>query len=1057
MQDFPKQTDNLITIFAKHKVAANLLMLMLLFSGVFALIKMNTQFFPNFALDIVTVNIVWRGASAEDVETSITRPVEEELRSLDYVKKMDSISANGASAIVLEYEEGTDMGEALDQVKERVSLLRNLPKTTEKPEISHVLHYDLIGRLLITGTNDVNELRHFAQHIEHELLDRGISKINTIGLPEEEVAIQVPMTVLEDLGVTLQYIGDRIAHFSRDLPAGFIGRNDVTRQLRSLEQRRSELTFGNLPIISDKSGRLITVSDIATIERRPRDNQITLTYLGKPAVELSLNRAEKDDALKSAKIVQEWLAEAKERLPSTINLTLFLEMWQLIDDRISLLLRNGGQGLFLVVFILFLFLNGYVAFWVAMGIPISLMAMLAILYGFGGSINMISLFAMIMALGIIVDDAIVVGEDAYARLQRGEDPLAAAENGAINMLGPVMASSLTTIAAFIPLMFVSGVIGNILFDIPFVMICVMIASSIECFFVLPGHLRHSFHAMRHQKPSKLRLRLESAFNSARDDYFRPLVVLAVNHRWTMLSSVLTIFLLIISLLIGGRVQFNFFPTPESTMISANASFVAGTPAPRVAEFVSHLEKTLFETNKEFGDTVIKVAVSHYKSTASLDNMNIQSGGGGANAGSDHLGSIMVELVSPDKRTVRNKVFIRAWRDKIIIPAGLEKFTIAESKSGPPGSDLQIRLTGETPEQLKAAAMELSKVLETFSGVSAVQDDMPFGQEQWVYSLTPLGKALGLTIESVGQQLRAAFDGYLAQIFQDGRDEIEVRVLLPDNERNNLARLEDFNIRLADGTGLPFSSVVHVETRRGFETLRRSQARLAIQILGDVDKSLNNANNILANLEENILPDLTQRYSVKYSFEGLAADQAETVGDMLRGVVFAFIMIYLILAWQFSSYGWPFIVLVAIPFGLIGAIFGHWILHIDLTILSLFGFFGLSGIVVNDSIVLVTFYKELRAEGVPISIAIVEAACQRLRAVLLTSLTTIGGLMPLLFEKSLQAQFLIPMAVSISFGLMFSTILVLLVVPGLLSIYERFMMPEEEWTGEVASSLEYNVE
>jgi len=339
------------------------------------------------------------------------------------------------------------------------------------------------------------------------------------------------------------------------------------------------------------------------------------------------------------------------------------------------------------------------------------------------------------------------------------------------------------------------------------------------------------------------------------------------------------------------------------------------------------------------------------------------------------------------------------------------------------------------------------VLATFPGISGIEDDMPYGREQWIYSLTPLGMALGLTVESVGQQLRAAFDGHLTQIFQVGDDEVEVRVMLPDNERYSLASLENFMLQLPNGARVPFSTAVQITTQRGFEAIRHAEGLLATQVSADVDNAVNNSNKILANLTEKFLPDLSARYGVEYTFEGRAADQAETLGDMKRGLVVAICLMYMILAWQFASYGWPLVVMSVIPFGLVGAIFGHWVMGLDLTILSLFGFFGLSGIVVNDSIVLVTFYRQLREDGVPVQEALVEAACQRLRAVLLTSLTTIFGLMPLLFETSLQAQFLIPMATSIAFGLMFSTILVLLAVPALLAIYEHMMVPRDAWAGE----------
>ena len=1030
MQAF-EHKKNLLGIFAQHRVAANLLMVIMLMSGVWALTKMNTQFLPNFALDFISVTVTWRGASTEDIETGITRPIEQELRSLEGVRKMNSTSAIGLSNILLEYEEGTDMGIALDRVNEKVSLIRNLPQTAEKPEISKIERYDLIGRVLITGVSDPSELRYLTRKMESDLLDRGISKIDITGLPEEEIAIQIKTATLQALGLTLPQIGQKIANLSRDLPAGSIGKGNVARQLRSLEQKRTEIEFAKLPIISDKSGRLIRLGDIAKIERRPRDKETRLTYMGQPAVELQLLRMENNDALKSAKIMQMWLEEARQQLPPNIRLHVYDETWKLISDRINLLLKNGLGGLVLVVAVLFLFLNSRVAFWVAAGIPISLMGMLGVLLVAGGSINMVSLFAMIMALGIVVDDAIVVGEDAFAHYQMGERSLMAAEGGAQRMFAPVTASMLTTVSAFLPLMLIGGIMGNILFEIPFVMVCVLIASLIECFFVLPGHLRHSFHSMHEKAVSATRQKLEKGFDTFRDVYFRALVVKMIEYRWTLVSFMLATLILTFGLLASGKLHFTFFPSPEGNILAANVNFVAGTSPERVDKFLDHLEDTLYQTEKQYGEKLVNVVISRHGT-----NIPLKQGGGRSG---DQFGGLMIELMPSDTRSVRNKALIRAWQENIHQPPGLESFTISERQAGPPGGDLEIRLIGDNTTQLKAAALELTEKLKTFKGVSGVQDDMPYGREEWIYSLTPLGESLGLTIDDVGRQLRAAFDGYLAQIYQDGDDEMEVRVLLPDEERDSLATLESFNLQLPNGETILFSSAVKVETRRGFEALRHAQGHLAAQVSGDVDSSVNNNNTIISELEASFLPNLASHYSVEYSLEGRAADQAETFADMKRGLLLGVAMMYIILAWQFASYGWPLVVMAIIPFGLVGAITGHWLTGLDLTILSLFGFFGLSGIVVNDSIVLVTFYRHLREGGMPVSEALVEAACQRLRAVLLTSLTTIFGLMPLLFETSLQAQFLIPMATSISFGLMFSTFLVLLAVPTLLSFYESVMV------------------
>ncbi len=1017
-----------IGIFAQHRVAANLLMIMMLVAGTLSLNRLNTQFFPNFALDIITISITWRGASAEDVEESLTTRVEQELRTIDYVDKMTSTSSYGSSLVTLEFEEDADMGRALDQVKDHVARIRNLPTDAETPEISLVTRYDTVARLLITSDGELDELRDLAHQIEHELLDRGISRVNITGLPEEEIAIQLSTHELEALGLSFNQVGERVGEQSQDLPAGEVGNDETARQLRSEGQKRDVYAFSDLLLKADYAGGLVMLDDVAEIERRSMRNQVEVYYQGQPAVEIELQRTENADALESAEIMKQWLEDSRDDLPAGVKIKVFDATWELIEERINLLLNNGLGGLLLVLGILFLFLHGRVAFWVAVGIPISFMAALTVLYLLGGSINMISLFGLIMALGIIVDDAIVVGEDALSHYQSGERSLTAAEGGARRMLAPVVSSSLTTISAFLPLMMISGVIGNILFDIPFVVVCVILASLIESFLILPGHLRHSFHTMHHAEPGRFRHYLDSQFQRFRDHVFKPLVTHAVNFRGVTIAAAIALLILAIGLLASGRILFNFFPSPEGTTIVANARFIAGTPGEHVERFLEHANAALDETAREMGPELLDLSVTRL-GTASAANPNATS------QVDERFGSIQLEMISPDQRDIRNKDFINAWREKVHLPPGIETFTISERRGGPPGSDIDIRLTGAPSDTLKAASQEIAEKLKTYPGVSAIEDDMPYGQEQLIYRIKGQGEVLGLTLNNVGRQLRAAFDGQLVQIFQDGDDEVEVRVMLPDNERNTLATLENFMIRLPNGGSAPLSSVVEFDARRGFDVLRHTDTQLAIHTTATVDATVNNNNEILADMQQSFLPELSARFGVNVAYEGRAEEQAETIGDMVQGVFLAFVMIYLVLAWVFASYGWPLVVMSAIPFGLIGALFGHWLLNIDLTILSLFGIFGLSGIVVNDSIILVTFFKQLRESGMGTQQAIIEAASQRLRAVLLTSLTTIGGLTPLLFETSLQAQFLIPMAVSISFGLMFATALVLVVIPAMLSLHE----------------------
>ncbi len=1013
----------LLAALLRHRVAANVLMLIALLAGVLGILRMNVQFFPSFELDIISVRVLWSGAAAEDVEQGITTPLEERLKSVDAVKKMTSTSAFGVASITIELEEGSDPLLALDQVRQRVDEFRNLPRDAETPQVSRVSRYEPIARLLVRG-GDVAELRPWVRSFETELLAGGIDRINFTGLPEERIAIEVPSLVLETLGLSLVEVGDRVAALARDVPAGVAGRQDGARDIRGLEQRRSALAFEDLSIIGDARGQ-VRLGDVAQIVREPRPGSLALFEKGDPVVELQLQRAESGHSLRAAQAFDRWLADTSVRLPPGLKLEVFDTQWELIRDRISLLVNNGLSGLVVVAAVLYFFLPGRIALWVIVGVPTAFMATLGLMLLLGGTINMMSLFAMIMALGVIVDDAIVVAEDADTHRRMGEPPEHAALGGARRMLWPVIASSLTTVAAFLPLMMVGGIIGNILYDIPFVMVVVILASLLECFLILPAHLKHAL-AGRDSHASRLRQRLDAGFEAFRERFFRPLVTRALAARSVTVSITLAVMIGAIGLLAGGRIGFVFFPTPEGQVLYANATFVAGTPRAQTERFLADLERALYAAEAELGGGLVRTAVTRLGGTI---------GSGGSSASGDQLASLIVELIPPDQREVRNERFLATWRERIAQPPGLESLTFVARQSGPPGRDLTVRLVGDDAEVLKAAALDLAETLKGIPGVSDPEDDMPFGREQLVYRLTPAGEALGLTTESLGRQLRAAFDGTLAQLVQVGRDELEVRVLLPQDERERLDVFERMVVRTPAGDFVPLATVAEWTARRGFEALRHAEGRLAVEVSGEVDSSRNNAEAIRAELAREALPALAARYNVSYSFEGRAADQRETMGDMATGLAIGLGLIYLVLVWSFESWSWPLVVMTAIPLGLAGAIYGHWLMGLDLTILSMFGLFGLAGIVVNNSIILVTFFNDLRKKGMTVNDALVGAACGRLRAVLMTSLTTIGGLAPLLFERSLQAQFLIPMATSIAFGLGFSALLILFFVPALLSLLE----------------------
>ncbi len=1027
---------SIISTFAQHKVAANLLMVLMIISGLFALNKLNIQFFPNFELDIISVRVVWNGASAEDIETAITIPLEQLLKSVDNLHKMSATSAQNMASIQLEFRPSTDMTVALNKVRQKVDEFTNLPKDAEKPVVETLVYYEGIARIQISaekGSLTLPEMRQLAYRFERELIQLGIDKIEISGLPDEEIVIEIDTATQQRLQMSLEDIAGKILAHSQDQPLGTIAAAESGKELRLLQQRRDINAFADIVIRADNTG-VIRLGDVAHIRRQFRENSLTRSVRGKNVVELSLKRSKNGHSLGAAKILNQWLQRTRETLPPTVNIQIYDESWQLIKDRIRLLLINGGTGLLLVVLILYIFLNARVAFWVAVGIPVSFMATLAILYYAGGTINMISLFALIMALGIIVDDAIVVGEDALAHFQQGENALLAAEGGAKRMFIPVFSSSLTTIAAFLPLMMIGGIMGNILFDIPLIIICVIIASLIESFLVLPGHLRHAFSHLKPEpeRQNSLRSRFDRAFMQFRQRYFKSMIAWAIQNRGISLSLAISLLLVCFGLLAGGRIGYSFFPSPESNIIYANVSFVSGTPRTKADAFLTHLEQTLYQVEQELGKGLIETAIVIHGSSFS---------GGRTSKRGDQLGAIYLQLQDPDKRSVRNETFIRKWHERIKIPAGLESLSISSRKTGPKGSDITIRLSGDNNDRLKQAANELSNHLQQIKGVYSVETDMPYGKEQLVLRLKPQGLALGLDADMLARQLRIAFAGRRVQIFQQTVEEVGVRVRLASKERDFPGLLQNIFVRINQGPQqgkfVRLSSIADWYFEQGFEVIRHANGQLAIEVLAEVDEQVNKVSQILPQLQQDILKQLAQKYHLSFSFEGRAADEKETRADMKYGVVIGLVLIYIVLAWVFQSYVWPLIVMSIIPFGLVGAIVGHWLMDIDMTLLSLFGFFGLSGIVVNDSIILVSFYKHLREQNLAIDEALIQASVLRLRAVLLTSLTTIAGLTPLLFETSLQAQFLIPMATSIAFGLLFATFIVLFLVPVLLYYYETY--------------------
>lgn len=1014
-----------IGVFVRHPTAANLLMILMIVAGLFALTRLNTQFFPDFGIDWIQVSVEWPGASAEDVDANIVQAIEPEVRFLDGVKHVRSSSVEGSGSLLIEFEAGTDMQAALADVETAVDQVTTLPEDSERPVIKRSVRYDNITRLVVSGPYPEAALKAFAKGIRDDLIARGIDKIDLVGARDEEIWVEVDPATLRRLDLTLGDIAARIAETLQDLPSGDT-RGGAEKQIRSLGLVKTAQDLGQVEVRSLPSGEKIYLREIATVSERFEDGGVTMRHDGQPAIELHVQRSINADALELADTVDNYLAELRSTLPTNLRIEQYDVAAELIRSRIDLLLRNGLGGLVLVVIILFIFLNGRVAFWVAVGIPVSLLATMAVMLASGQSINMVSLFGLIMAIGIVVDDAIVVGEHAATQSRAGMAPLEAAETGARRMAAPVLSSSLTTIAAFVPLLLISDIIGDIIVAIPYVVIAVIVASLVECFLVLPGHL-HGALAYGSDRASRPRRWFRRNFDGFRDGPFRRLVSLCVSWRYATVATAIAALILCIGLVLGGRVGFVFFPSPEVDWIYANVRLVAGSPRVRTVAMLDEIERAMHAAEARLTDGaggLVNLSVGKVGTTVGRSDRAAVTG--------DNVGGLVVELTATDERAITSAEFIAAWRAEIALVPGVETLTIVAAQGGPPGREIDVRLSGEDPASLKAAAGEVKALLVRYPGVSDVEDDLPFGKQETILEVNARGRALGFTTESVGRQVRHAFEGAIAKRFPRGDEEVLVRVQYPRGAID-VGALETLYLRGPTGAEVALSEVIDRRETRGFARIKREDGARQVTVTAEIDKQVTSNDKILGALERDGLDDIAARHGARASFAGKTEEQAQTMGDMRLGAMIGLAAIYIILAWVFASYTRPLVVMSVIPLGFVGAALGHLLMGFDLTILSMVALVGLSGIVVNDSIILVTTIDERLRQGEPLFEAIVAGARDRVRAVILTSLTTIGGLTPLLFETSLQAQFLIPMALTIVFGLMVTTPLVLLVVPALLAI------------------------
>ncbi|MTI42729.1 AcrB/AcrD/AcrF family protein [Roseibium hamelinense] len=1088
----------------RHPNAANLVMVIMILFGAFGLSKLNTQFFPTIKTDRITVSISWPGASAEDVTANILETVEPELRFIDDLDELVSYGREGGATLTLEFVEGVDLQKALSDVEQAVSGITTLPQDSETPVVSASSFTDGVATLAIRGPFSEQALKTFARQMRDDLLDRGIDKVELRGYRSPEFVVEIPERELRRLDLTVSDVASAVSGNTIDIPAGNI-EGAVERQIRAIAQNKTPETISRIYVKTLASGEKTSIADIGNVSRDFEDGENQGFSKGMRAIEIDIKRVESTDTLKAAAIVEQYLEEIRPQLPSTLEILKYDVRADAVKGRITLLLENGLSGLALVVAILFLFLNARIALWVAAGIPVAMMATLGIMWLFGESINMISMFALIMMLGVIVDDAIVVGEHTATRLKLGDSPDEAAINGAETMVAPVFAAGLTTVAAFLPILLIGDILGQIMGTMPVVVVAVVIASLIECFVILPGHLGHSLggrpgwtwwrvvviagapafflsglaaqpdlsvppyldplaiplrnlldtiglfgfeviiilvcfavavgieallQTLRRRKaaqgrentPGFFRRNFDAGFDWFRDNPFHAIVRAAVNWRYVTCATAVACLVVSAGLVQGGRVGFSFFPSPESENLTASIFFHAGTPQDVAIDGMKAIEEALWQAEAQLsGDDGDPLIVSTY---ATL-------GQAGNNRG-DNFANINVQLSRSEERSIRTPEIVRAWQAAVPDLAATSRIAIAERRGGPPGRDLDIRLSGAPLQDLKAAALELQQEVSGYPGTSAVEDDLPYGKPELLVDLTPRGRALGFTVESAARQIRDAFQGNIARRFAEGDEEVTVRVRQAIEPAGS-SSLRDLSLKTPAGDFVPLTEVVNLEDAQGFSLILRRDGKTIVTVVADVDSSVTSNNQIISSLSESFLPDLQARYGLDYEFAGKAEEQQQAFSELLTGVVMAVAAIYIILAAIFASYSRPIVVMSIIPFGIVGAIVGHYLMGFKLTILSMIGLLGLAGILVNNSIILVARFEERRATGESNLEAAIRASCDRLRAVFLTSLTTIGGLLPLMFETSLQAQFLLPMAITIVFGLATATVLVLVLVPALLQV------------------------
>ena len=1039
--------NTIISWFARNGVAANLLMALILAGGLITLPQIKREIFPEIPTEMISISVLYPGAAPEKVEEGICIRIEEEIQSLEGIQEIRSTASENMGTVIVEALDGADVRQLLDDVKSRVDAIETFPEEAEEPVIAEVMIRSQVINVAVSGDVDEMTLRRLGERVRDEILALdAVTQADLVNVRPYEISIEVSEQALRRYNLSFSQVAEAVQRSSVDLPGGSIKTEGGEILLRTKGQAYNEREFSSIVVLTRRDGTRITVGDVATVVDGFAETDQYSRFDGKPAVMVQVFRVGEQDALDVAESVKAYVNEARPRYPEGVSLTLWQDESQYLVSRQETLIKNGRMGFLLVFLVLTLFLRFRLAIWVSLGIPLSFLGALFLMPTLDVSINLISLFAFIIVLGIVVDDAIVVGESIYTKVEEGESGVDAAISGAKEVAVPVIFAVLTTVAAFTPLLAVPGTTGQIMRVIPLIVIPTLLFSLVESKMILPFHLSHLKRGHSEDRPgiagawTRLRHRVARGLAWVIENTYRPSLEFAT--RWRYLTAAVFTFVLLVTvgIVASGRLEFTFFPDVESDTMVATLKLPPGTPVEAAARGALQLEKAALQLEEEFpggGDLIRHVSTS--VGSQPMTRRNSQNGGNVSDAtfSAAHLAEVAVELSPSEGRDIPSPDIASRWREISGSVPGAELSFNASLFSA--GSPIDIRLAGHDMDELQRVADRIKEHLGTYPGVIDITDSYEAGKREIKLKIRPGAETLGLTQSDLALQVRQGFYGAEAQRIQRGRDEVKVMVRYPERARQTLAGLETMRIRTPAGDEVPFGTVARAEMGRGYASITRTDRKRTISVLADIDETEGNANEILAAVQADFLPGLMDEHpGVTYSLEGEQQEQRETMGGLIRGFLFALIVIYALMAIPFKSYLQPLVVMGSIPFGLIGAVLGHFVMGMNLTILSMFGIVALTGVVVNDSIVLVDFINKRRREGMDVHEAVLAAGPRRFRPILLTSLTTVAGLTPMLLEKSVQAQFLIPIAVSLAFGVLFSTFIILVMVPASYLILEDLL-------------------